>query len=1017
MNESAQTAIIKDFIGEVQSYIPTLGKNLDLLSQSPDNADALEELHRLAHIVKGAASMVQLLGLSRIADQMEDVLEDIIAGKLEFDDAVAGTMRETIDQFNIYAQHYGTTAMDEHGLISKTILAYRRLRNLPESDDEEAIEANLKDIPLDSSAELFAAMDSVVLDTVEADLDPSMLPIEDADLAEKDEFSADLSEIEDIPLKPDTASATQPQDDLSSLAPELLDGFYEEAEEHLDDLARFFRSLESQVKEPMEMSTDLREVVRQIRRSVHTLKGAAAIVGLKQISEYAHGLEDFLDWLYDEAKTLMPEVVTVLIEGSDLLGDLVSNPTNFEQDRANHIKQRLSALVGAGSAAQGDSQAPASAETKATEQAALTEPDEVPVKPVQEENVGGVHDFRTAAVPRSQTLRVDKERVDDLVNLAGELSISLSGIDQKMIAFLEAINELELSRDRLRDAARDLEVGYEVKAIQHLGNQPPQHRGTKSKSEGGSEFDDFDALELDRYTEFNLIIRTLAESVVDVGALNAQFANLYSEMEGFRTRQRVLLSELQNKIMRVRMTPMSTIATRLHRTVRDVASKLNKKVRLVIENENVELDKMVWEKLSDPLMHLLRNAVDHGIEPPEVRRRMNKPETGTITITGAHEGNQAVIRISDDGGGLNYNAIRDKVRKAELAEDIEELSNADLAAYIFHPGFSTRNKISELSGRGVGLDVVKENLGELKGTVQVDGAKQEGGTSFNLRIPLTLALLRALLFTVNGQSFAVALNDVREIFRVPPEDLIQDPDLAVRMDDAILPVHRLSELLNLQDSEGKLTNDGSEDPLVLVVGNGNHKKALVVDALTSQREIVIKSLGSHLRYVKGISGATIMGDGTLIPILDIEELFDIQIEASVGPREEVALESEKPLEILIVDDSISIRNVLSRMMEQQGWKTRSARDGVEALEVLEHYYPDLILLDIEMPRMNGYEFLSSLRNQRSDLNIPVVVHTSRTAEKHRKKARDLGAQGFVVKPSKEHEFLGLIRSLTGVSAN
>ncbi len=463
--------------------------------------------------------------------------------------------------------------------------------------------------------------------------------------------------------------------------------------------------------------------------------------------------------------------------------------------------------------------------------------------------------------------------------------------------------------------------------------------------------------------------------------------------------------------MRVRMTPISIITNKLHRTVREVAGNLNKKVKLVVTGEDIELDKLIWEKIADPLMHLLRNAVDHGVESQDLRLSLGKPSVATIKLEASREGNQVVIRIADDGAGLDYAAIQATVRKMRLSDRVDELSADELSQFIFYPGFSTRQEISEISGRGVGMDVVKENIQNLKGIIRVASEKGQG-TKFTIRIPLTLAAVQALLFTVGGQTYAVALNEIGEIIRLDPENILGPNQDALRINDEVLPLFHMADLLSAEKRDADSVPSG-DYPIALVVETGGRRGTLVIDTLVGQKEIVIKSLGSHLRYVKGVSGATIMGDGSVIPILNLDELLWSQTKMLKETHTDKELILERPLNIMVVDDSVSIRQVVSRLMEDQGWKVLTAKDGIDALERLSESRPDLIVLDIEMPRMNGYEFLGALKARSGFEEIPVVMLTSRTATKHRDKAKALGAKGFIVKPYNDDEFVRLIIELTG----
>jgi chemosensory pili system protein ChpA (sensor histidine kinase/response regulator) len=1032
MPRSSSDEIIQGYIEEVKTYIPSLIQGLETLRETPDHSEAIEEIYRLVHTIKGASAMVGIHGLSHIACQMEDTLDDIMTGKIVFTDDAFQIMSRTVDHFQKYCTDFFEKGVNAGELLKETVLSFRRLRGLPSDEDSEALNSLLKIVPeyeggkKDSEtqgAEEFQPPDEdddALMELLESepeaktDIQPEAsenrrLDEDDAALMELLESEPELEAVEE----PDELTEPQQAEYVASEPiPELLESFYEEAEEHLQDLGRSLNILESQIVEPVAMSPAQKEVIRQIRRSVHTVKGASAVIGLPNISAFAHSAEDLLDWLYEKAQKITPEIVAVLTDSADLLERIIAHPSDPHTSKVQALRNQYSKITGAETAPEPeDIKAPAPECSPGYE--LFDEPSEA-----EDPDIAFFH---------TRTLRVGMERVDELVNLVGELIIASSGFEQKMDTFITAINELELSRDRLREIAREMEVGYEVKAldqfrsaeVSQVAGRRGQGAGRRAQenvpNESQAVFEDFDTLELDRYSKLNLIIRTLNESVIDVSTLNTHLGTLYSYLDGHLTRQRVILSELQDKMMRIRMTPMQTITNKLRRTVREIAARLEKKIRFVIEGADIELDRVIWEKITDPLMHILRNAADHGIEPPELRQAMGKPPIGTVKLNASREGNQVVIRISDDGAGLNYDSIRRSARKT-MGDKVDELSKDELASLIFHPGFSTRGKISEVSGRGVGMDVVKENILDLKGTVRVASQKSRG-TQFTIRIPLTLAVVRALLFTAGGRMFAVALNEVKEIIRVEPEDISTQIEDRVKIGDEVFPLYYLTRLLNIKEAMIPDQRSGSEDspairaeyPLLLIVETAGNRNALVIGELVGQREIVIKSTGSHLRYVKGISGATIMGDGSVVPILNVQELLHPESIMSESPDSIVA---EKPLEIMIVDDSVSIRQVVSRLMENQGWQVLTAKDGIEALDILKINRPSLIVLDIEMPRMNGYEFLSAVKVQPAYQHIPVVMLTSRTSAKHRNKAISLGAKGFIVKPYNDNEFIDMVVKLT-----
>ena len=968
MSRATSDEILRGFADEVESYLPSLAQGIESLKREPDQHELIKELHRLVHTIKGAASLMGIFSLSHIAHPMEEALQDLINGELAFTDEIFRVMSSTIDHFKSYSQGMFEGGLDEQGMLRETVLGFRRVRGLPVEDDADVLKLILESIP-----------------QPEDDTPQSGERIRTELFAEQGG---------------------------SGLSPEIMEEFNQEAEEHLEDVGRFLNTLESQISEPTQISASQREIIGQLRRSVHTLKGAAAVVGVEEVSSWAHEMEDLLDWLCEKADEISPRILTVLLESADVLAALVAKPETVNPSKAYSIKVHFQEIMGQVSmeAAMGDLSGEIEPLLDVDE--ILGSEDIIEVKvPDAPEPHSREEMVRDLPAQTTKTLRVGMERVDELVNLAGELIIALSGFEQKMDSFSDVVHEIELSRSRLREAARKLEVGYEVKAIQTAGGRV----NLPVASAGGvlheTEFEEFDALELDRYSEFNLIIRTLTESVVDVGAISTQLANLLSDFDASLTRQQVLLSELQDKMMRIRMTPMATITNRMHRTVREVAGNLGKKVKLVIRGEGIELDRVIWEKITDPLMHLLRNAVDHGIEEPDSRQAQEKSPVGTIQVVASREGNQVVIRIMDDGAGLNYQAIRRSARNAGLSDKLDEMTDDELASFIFHAGLSTRDDISEVSGRGVGLDVVHKNIQDLKGTIKVLSWPGRG-TQFIIRIPLTLATVRALLFSAGGRILAMALNEIREIVRIDPTKITTEPDEVVRIGDEVFPLFHVAKILQVDGDDEAPVPEGVY-PLVLVVECGGKRGALVVDSLVGQQEIVIKNLGSHIRYTKGISGATIRGDGSVVPILNTEELLGVEDQLAEALIPDQAFMPGKPLNILVVDDSVSIRQVVSALMESQGWKSETAKDGIEALEKISEEIPDLILLDLEMPRMNGYDLMNALKAQPRLQDIPVVVITSRTAAKHREKARALGAKGFVVKPYDEDELIDLIWGLTG----
>lgn len=964
MSRTPIDEIVQEYLQEVTAYLAPLREGIAAFRNDPAERSALEEVHRMVHTIKGASAMLDMAGLSQMALQMEDAVEAILDGRLAMDEAVHDAMTGAVDRFEIYCRDFQGAGVDDQTLLAETLEDFGRIRGEDGNGNRDLPAGG----PGPDEGEETGAEGDVALD-IDALL--ASEPADEDDLMVPEWGAADIA-------GPDIAPAEDGFQGVSEA--DLLESFYEEAEDHLQEMGRSLDELAVSVTAPRAIGSEEREGVRRIRRAVHTLKGAASVTGLFSVSDFAHSFEDLLDWLFERADEITPEAVSVLIDSADLLEAIVEAPEADVANRVERLRAAYGDITGA-PAADGDEAPPGEGADEAPPATAM-----VLYRP-------------------GRTLRVDMARMDELVNLSGECIIAGSAFDRQMAAFSDALEELELARNRLREIARDLEIGFEVKGLARMGSAGGGGEWPAEPAAADSEC--FDPLELDRYSELNLIIRTLNESVIDVGALHTGLAGVHSELEGRLTRQRALLSELQDKMMRTRMTPMGTLTHRLRRTVRDVAARLGKSVQLVVEGADIELDRGVWEKLIDPLMHILRNAADHGIEPPERREALDKPAMGTVKLAASREGNQVVIRIIDDGAGLDYGAIRKAAVEGGLARNIDDLSDEETAQFIFFPGFSTRAQVSPLSGRGVGMDVVKENIQDLRGAIRVRSWPGEG-TRFTIRLPLTLAAVRALLFTVGGQTYAIPLSDVNEILRIPPDAVAGERGDVVRIRDAVLPLYDMATVLGAGAGTERAAGG---NPLVIVAEAGERRAALIIDGLVGQREVVIKGMGTHLRYVKGVSGVTIMGDGSLTPILNVADLVGDEPEADDAPPPDMAA-PEGPLRILVVDDSVSIRQVISRLMAEQGWRAETARDGVEALERIREFGPDLIVLDIEMPRMNGYEFLSAVNAQPDLREVPVVVLTSRTAAKHRQRAMTLGARGYVVKPYDDAEFIDLVSRLT-----
>jgi chemosensory pili system protein ChpA (sensor histidine kinase/response regulator) len=754
----------------------------------------------------------------------------------------------------------------------------------------------------------------------------------------------------------ETSPPSAPSAPANDVSPELLEVFRLEADDHL-------RALTTLLPRTKANPAD-REQWQDIRRAAHTLKGTAAMVGFADVTKLAHRMEDLLDLYFDGSRIAKPTEIDLLLRGTDAIEDAIAGrPASF-----GTLYAQLDAALGS-----------PTLQPAGPESAPKTE-----AKPARVET-------------GESLVRVPIERLDEIVKLVGELVIARTAFEARMGDFQRLLNELEPSTTRLRRAGAKLDTGFEALAL---------------GGDSSSAVDGFDSLELDRYTEFHLVSRELAETTNDIQTLAGELGHVHGDCDGFLTRQARLAGDLEDKLMRLRMVPLSTHANKLERTVRNAAEQTRKKAELVLEGERTGLDKTVLEAMADPLLHLLRNAVDHGLESPEVRRALGKPETGTIRLAASHEGNQVVLRIADDGRGIDTAAVRETALARGFL-DATTLPTEDVHALLFEPGFSTKGSVSELSGRGVGLDVVKSKVESLKGTVTV-ASKPGHGTTFTIRLPLTLALSRALLVRTNGQTFAVPLDCVERIMRFEESDVQRiGVDPVLRVGDDTVPVAHLGRTLELKTPP----DEGVKKPPVLIVRAGEKRLAVVVERLLGGREIVVKNLGPHLKKVSAVTGATLLGDGSVVLILnpaDLVRAAALRTSTTMSqlvPRS-VPLRPRAATTVLLVDDSPSVRRVLASLAERQGWTAIAAKDGVEALELLRRGpLPDIVLSDVEMPRMDGFELLGSIRGQSNLARLPVVMITSRAAEKHRRKAMELGASAYVTKPYQDESLVDVVRHL------
>ena len=604
------------------------------------------------------------------------------------------------------------------------------------------------------------------------------------------------------------------------------------------------------------------------------------------------------------------------------------------------------------------------------------------------------------AFSRPEVARVDADLLESLLNSAGEVSIFRSRLEQQVGSIEFNLEELNQTVVRLRDQLRKFEMETEAQILHRHHERLPRR-------------EDFDPLEMDRYSMIQQLSRALAETASDVGSLQSLLREQARDAETLLTQQSRVISELQDGLMRTRMVPFSRHAQRLNRIVRQAARESGKDAELHILGGTSELDRQVMERVVPAFEHLLRNAVIHGIENRDLRESRGKNPVGRIDINLRREGAEMIIDVGDDGGGLDLAAIRRRAELQNLIAPGEQVSADAAAELILKPGFSTAAELTQSAGRGVGMDVVATAMREVGGSLQIE-TREDAGTRFLIRIPYTRAITQALIVQSGDELFALPLPTVEGVVRLPANEIskhLAEGPTPFRYGDRD---YHFRHLATLVDGQAGALPEGDANVPVILVRAGDRSTALLTDDMLGSREIVVKTLGPQLKGIAGISGATILGDGSIVVILDTAALIRSRPEQeTVVPTAEEAEFRDHRKFVMVVDDSITVRRVTERLLERNGMRVITAKDGVDAVALLQEYRPDIMLLDIEMPRMDGYEVATHVRNDPRLKNIPIVMITSRVGDKHRSRAIETGVDDYLGKPYQENELLNAIEALTG----
>ena len=801
---------------------------------------------------------------------------------------------------------------------------------------------------------------------------------------------------------------------------EVLEFFVPEAEEHLQTVTECLLALEG--------SPNLEEINR-LFRSMHTIKGSAAQVGLHRLSAVAHRVEDLIGQLRDGALHPSAEIVDICLESVDVLKKFLHRQWagDLEMRAAvDPLLARIAEYVPEGAAETvSEGAAAANADSGASEAAAPT---------------AAAKRTKQAPLPQAKSVRISLDRLDRMMNAVGELVINRTRMVGRLAELTKLVEILNFSKSRLSGKVSEFQEKHEFSRIRPSllsGPFAPQMDTfrppfTSMPQMISSDSLEFSELEMDRYDDFSILSRSLTEISADVNVVLTQLEGFMGRVDSDIDEFTKLAHHLQDEITAARMVPIGNLYTRLSRTVRDAANATGKPIELSLEGSNTELDNNIIQHVSDPLIHLVRNAVAHGVEEPQTRQRAGKSEKGHISVRAYHRGNHIFIEVEDDGRGIDYDGVRQRVVEIGAMSPVAaaELSERELREFLFRPGFTTASSMSELAGRGVGLDVVRANVHALNGEIEVR-SEPGHGACFTVKVPLTLIISQALFVRCGKSTFALPLAVVEEIRRLKPSE-IEDVGgkLLTRVRDVVTEVVRLDVQLGLAQLEP--INGYFHMVIVKVAGR---QVGVVVEEVLGKDEIVIKNLGDYLRGVKLFPGTTIAPDGSLILLIDLNRLASAEtaernalLSSSpaarvFAPGAEAVAAGSIPSEavdavvdervVVVADDSISVRKFVGRMLEKAGYRVKLASDGLEASEIVAQIGCHLVVTDLEMPRMNGYELMSHLRQDPVLRKIPVLVVTSRAGAKHRDRAMKEGASAFLTKPVQEDQLIATVESLIG----
>lgn len=992
-NELDRHGLIGIFVAEAGDGLTKLWDALNPGDGSEPSPASLHELFIVGHSIKGAAALYEFPNIAGLAAILEAALDQadtaVPAGAWP---SVVAMLRDLVMTLRGQIDVITRTDAEEPDCLTGWTTRYP---GITAAQPFPSVSPPLEGVQLveeSSGAMVLPSVDDVIPESIIHPAEPSV-----------GSRSASVAESSTTETLPDSYL-------LPEVDAEVISFFAPEAQEYIELIEVSLLRLE---KEPEDAET-----IHKLFRAAHTLKGSAFTVGFQCIGDLTHHIENFMGAVREGKQRVTPEAMDVIFKAIDVVKMLLKrDPGNLDQLRGEYVaaQHRLAQLEHEALARPASAlAAPVPAARPAT---APTERREEPErrKATRAQEAGGV-EGKTAA--EQAVIRVSKDRLERLLNLVGELVISRGRLEQRLVALEQFSNQVQTTKGKMVEAVRSFEE-------KHAFNVP-----TASSGSGGATGPtlpvtaDFGGLEFDRYDDFNILARRMAEVSTDVGEVMAQLSgSIKKAREDMGLLQRLTL-DIRDEIARARIVPIGTPFTRFKRAVREMARSSGKDVELVTSGEQTEVDTAVVERLVDPLVHMVRNSVYHGIEPTDARIAQGKPAKGTVYLHAAHRGNSVIIEVEDDGGGLDVDKIKAKAVSIGLIrpEQAPELPYAEALKLIFLPGFSTAEQVGDQAGRGVGMDVVKRVIESMNGQIDIETEKGVG-TKFTLSLPFTLLISTALLIRVGPERYAIPLSSIREVVMAAPgaiQDVGGRPIL--RVGDEALEVRSLGRLLGLGESGTEGTRP------VLVARGATGVTGLAVDELLGRQEIVVKTLGTLRPFQQScFGGASIDPEGRVVLVLDIGRLLAGRTEELAGPAfpqpllpaegAEVGESAGGPSRILLIDDSLSVRKFVGRMLERAGYEVETAVDGEDGVKKATARSYSVIITDLEMPKLNGYEVLQTLRQRSGTKSTPIMVMTTRAGEKHQQAAMGLGASGYLTKPVEERTLIAAVEQWIGRPAS